>query len=97
MLVMPVVLGGKGRIALWRDGANVVDCGGVEATLGGVNDEGRFLAEGVHSTEVVCTVRCRTLRTLRNSTGYGELFRLVGPIGERGRIFLLVGWWGILG
>lgn len=41
-----VVLGGKGRIALSRDVANVVDCGGVEATLGGVNDEGSiFLVE----------------------------------------------------
>lgn len=87
MLGMPVVLGGKGRIALWRDGANVVDCGGVEATLGGVNDEmrGDFWAEGVHSTEVVCTVRCRTLRTLSvlvTENENFELFRLVGPIGE---------------
>lgn len=55
---MLVVLGGKGRIALSRDVANVVDCGGVEARLGGVNDEGRFLVEGVHSTEpgLYCTV-----------------------------------------
>lgn len=37
MLVVEVVMGGKGRIALSEDVANVVDCGGVEATLGGVN------------------------------------------------------------
>jgi hypothetical protein len=41
VLVALVVLGGKGRTALSLDVANVVDCGGVEATLGGVDDEVR--------------------------------------------------------
>ena len=52
MLVVLVVLGGKGRTALSLDVANVVDCGGVEATLGGVDDEvrGAIFGGGGEST-----------------------------------------------
>lgn len=57
MVMLDVLGGSKGRAALSRDVANVVDCGGVEATLGGVNDEVRGifggevqLSTGVRST-----------------------------------------------
>jgi hypothetical protein len=64
LLVVEVVMGGKGRIALSEDVANVVDCGGVEATLGGVNDGGEIFGGGIGSigcTSLVCTtVVCRT-------------------------------------